>query len=136
MTAPFYGRNFYFNNSSFILPKLTVSKLKNNMETHNKRFSWKPLLGSYRRGSSGSDAGHHRMRTVGGEELSRRALAGNEPKVLDWTSRASSNNPTLSMNSTDPSYRNSLIILLNKRKKEINKYKRRSMSATLHLYKA
>ncbi|XP_047546074.1 uncharacterized protein LOC125077984 [Vanessa atalanta] len=48
-------------------------KPKTQMEMSKKEYNLRPLPG-VRRGASGADAGCYSMRTIGGEELSRRAL--------------------------------------------------------------
>ncbi|KAL0894188.1 hypothetical protein ABMA27_014213 [Loxostege sticticalis] len=63
-----------------------------------------------RRGTSGADAGCHSLRTVGGEELSRRALAGDKPEVttadqIDQISHLKSTIPISSIMSNSSSYR-------------------------------
>ncbi|KAL0852568.1 hypothetical protein ABMA27_016997 [Loxostege sticticalis] len=68
------------------------------------------LPGGDRRGTSGADAGCHSLRTVGGEELSRRALAGDKPEVttadqIDQISHLKSTSPISSIMSNSSSYR-------------------------------
>ncbi|KAL0852393.1 hypothetical protein ABMA28_000587 [Loxostege sticticalis] len=80
------------------------------MELRSKRVCIMSLPGGDRRGTSGADAGCHSLRTVGGEELSRRALAGDKPEVttadqIDETSHHASNSPISSIVSSSSSFR-------------------------------
>ncbi|KAL0808841.1 hypothetical protein ABMA28_012512 [Loxostege sticticalis] len=80
------------------------------MELRSKRVCIMSLPGGDRRGTSGADAGCHSLRTVGGEELSRRALAGDKPEVttadqIDQTSHHASNSPISSIVSSSSSFR-------------------------------
>jgi hypothetical protein len=50
------------------------------MEKLKGNYNLRPLPGGYRRGTPGAGAGCFSMRTVGGEELNKRALAGNVPE--------------------------------------------------------
>ncbi|XP_028158680.1 uncharacterized protein LOC114351604 [Ostrinia furnacalis] len=71
------------------------------------------LPGGDRRGAPGADAGCLSMRTVGGEELSRRAPAGHEPEITTADSidqQTESSSPTSSLFeslASSPTYRNS-----------------------------
>ncbi|KAL0818663.1 hypothetical protein ABMA28_008015 [Loxostege sticticalis] len=82
------------------------------MELRSRKVLRMPLPGGDRRGTPGADAGCFSMRSVGGEELSRRALAGSSPEdttaeLIDQHSESSfSNSPFLSV-ATSPSYKGS-----------------------------
>ena len=73
------------------------------MERQHRKYNLRPLPGGYRRGTSGADAGCHSMRTVGGEELNRRAFAGDKPEGTTAETSSIPTSPISSNNSLFPS---------------------------------